>query len=198
MGLIIRSSTIHAAGCYTTSPIRKGARVVEYTGPILDKEEADLLYADRPVTYLFGIGDGTQVIDGHGTAMFVNHSCNPNCETDEIDGHVWIMALRDIASGEELCYDYLLYDGDESEELPCNCGAARCRGTMYSPEEIRRRHRLERKRTGRSAPLKPKKRGSSAGTKQRLKPERKPARHQESSKAGTNRRRQTGGRGRAR
>jgi hypothetical protein len=144
MGLIIRSSTIHAAGCYTTSPIRKSERVVEYTGPLIDKDAADLLYADRPITYLFGIGDGTQVIDGHGTAMFINHSCDANCETEETDGRVWIMSIRDIAAGEELCYDYCLYDGDE-EDAPCNCGAKKCRGTMFSPEELKRRKRLEKK-----------------------------------------------------
>ena len=33
MGLIIRSSAIHAAGCYATAAFRKGARVAEYTGP---------------------------------------------------------------------------------------------------------------------------------------------------------------------
>ncbi len=126
---------------------------MEYTGPLIDKDKADLLYADRPITYLFGIGDGTQVIDGHGTAMFINHSCDANCETEEIDGHVWIMAIRDIAAGEELCYDYCLYDGDE-EEAPCNCGARNCRGTMFSPEEIRRRKKLEKESTAKKKPVK--------------------------------------------
>lgn len=144
MGLIIRSSTIHAAGCYTTDPIAKGTRVVEYIGPLIDKDQADLLYQDRPITYLFGIGDGSRVIDGHGTAMFINHSCDANCETEEMDGRVWIMAIRDVMAGEELCYDYCLYDGDE-EEAPCNCGAKRCRGSMFSPEELRRRKRLAQK-----------------------------------------------------
>ena len=141
MGLIVRSSLIHAAGCYTTTPIAKGTRVVEYTGPIIDKEEADRRYEHKPITYLFGIGDGSTVIDGHGIAMFINHSCDANCETEEIDGRVWIMAIREIAAGEELCYDYCLYDGDE-EEAPCNCGAKKCRGSMYSAEELRRRKRL--------------------------------------------------------
>ena len=145
MGLIIRSSSIHAAGCYTTTPIRKGARVVEYTGPRISKDLADEKYQDSPTTYLFGVGDGEQVIDGHGTAMFVNHSCDPNCETDEIDGRVWICSIRNIAPGEELTYDYNLYDGDE-DEARCNCGAATCRGTMYAPEEIKRRKRLARKK----------------------------------------------------
>lgn len=153
MGLIIRSSTIHAAGCYTTTPIAKGTQVVEYTGPIIDKDEADRLYEDKIVTYLFGIGDGTRVIDGHGTAMFINHSCDANCETEEIDGRVWIMAIRDIAAGEELCYDYCLYDGDE-EEAPCNCGARTCRGSMFSAEELRRRKRLAQKADAKSAPAK--------------------------------------------
>jgi hypothetical protein len=138
MGLIIRSSDIHAAGCYATSAIPKGVRVVEYTGPRISKALADELYANKPFTYLFGLGDGKTVIDGHGMAMFINHSCDPNCETEEDEeGRVWIASIRDIAAGEELTYDYCLYDG-EGEEL-CYCGAAQCRGTMYSRQEIRRR-----------------------------------------------------------
>lgn len=154
MGLIIRSSSIHAAGCYTTTPIRKGARVVEYTGPRITKDLADEKYQDSPTTYLFGVGNGDQVIDGHGTAMFVNHSCDPNCEADEFDGRVWICAIRDIAPGEELTYDYHLYDGDE-DEARCNCAAQSCRGSMYAPDEIKRRKRLARKQERKKHPRKP-------------------------------------------
>ncbi len=149
MTLIIRSSAIHAAGCYTTAPIPKGTQVVEYTGPRITKEEADEKYQDSPTTYLFGVGDGSVVIDGHGTAMFINHSCDPNCETEEIDGKVWILATRNIAAGEELTYDYYLYDGDEDDAV-CNCGAKRCRKSMYSPEELQRRARAARKKAKRA------------------------------------------------
>ncbi|HEY1806950.1 MAG TPA: SET domain-containing protein-lysine N-methyltransferase [Acidobacteriaceae bacterium] len=144
MALVIRSSAIHAAGCYTTTPIRKGARVVEYTGQRIPKDDADEKYEKSPTTYLFGVGDGSMVIDGHGTAMFINHSCEPNCETEEIDGRVWIMAIRGIKPGEELTYDYFLYDGDD-DEARCNCGSPHCRKSMYSPEEIRRRARKKKK-----------------------------------------------------
>jgi uncharacterized protein len=144
MGLVIRSSAIHAAGCYTTTPLRKGTQVVEYTGPRISKDEADEKYENSPTTYLFGLGDGSMVIDGHGTAMFINHSCDPNCETEEIEGRVWIMAIRNIKAGEELTYDYFLYDGDD-DEARCNCGSPHCRKSMYSPEEIRRRARLKKK-----------------------------------------------------
>jgi SET domain-containing protein len=140
MGLIIRSSAIHAAGCYATTSIRKGARVAEYTGPRLTKAQADIAYDEQPITYLFGLGDGSIVIDGHCMAMFINHSCDPNCETHEEKGRVWVKAIRKIEAGEEITYDYCLYDGDEGEAV-CNCGAKKCRGTMYSREEIRRRKR---------------------------------------------------------
>lgn len=145
MGLIIRSSAIHAAGCYTTTPIPKGARVAEYTGPRLSKAEADIRYDEAPVTYLFGLGDGSVVIDGHCMAMFINHSCDPNCETHEERGRVWIKAIRTIAAGEEITYDYCLYDGDDDEAM-CNCGTRECRGTMYSREETRRRKRVVKKK----------------------------------------------------
>jgi SET domain-containing protein len=148
MGLIIRSSDIHAAGCYTTAPIRKGTLVVEYTGPRISQERADEIYDGRSTTYLFGLRDGKRIIDGHGMAMFINHSCEPNCETDEIDGRVWIIALRNIKAGEELTYDYMLYDGAEDDPALCSCGSKKCRGTMYSPEEIRRQKGLKRAQEG--------------------------------------------------
>jgi len=144
MGIIIRSSTIHAAGCYATTSIRKGSRVAEYTGPRLNKDEADTRYDEAPITYLFGLGDGTVVIDGHCMAMFINHSCDPNCETHEEKGRVWIKAIRKIEPGEEITYDYCLYDGD-GDVAACNCGAKKCRGTMYSREEVRRRARTKKK-----------------------------------------------------
>jgi uncharacterized protein len=144
MGLIIRSSAIHAAGCYATAAFRKGARVAEYTGPRLTKSQADTAYEDSPITYLFGLGDGKIVIDGHCMAMFINHSCDPNCETREQDGRIWVTAIRNIAPGDEITYDYCLYDGGDDEAI-CNCGAAKCRGSMYSKEEIRRRKAAAKK-----------------------------------------------------
>jgi hypothetical protein len=141
--LIIRSSDIHAAGCFALETIPKGTRVLEYTGERITKEEGDTRYEGRPFTYLFGIGDGDVVIDGHGMAMFVNHSCDPNCETDEIDGRVYIQTIRELKPGEELTYDYWLYDGDD--DAPCYCGAKNCRGSMYSPAEQKKLERVKAK-----------------------------------------------------
>lgn len=139
--LIIRSSDIHAAGCFALEPIKKGTRLLEYEGERITKEEGDLRYEGRPFTYLFGIGRGEVVIDGHGMAMFVNHSCDPNCEADEIGGRVYISSIKNIKAGEELVYDYWLYDGDD--EAPCYCGSKKCRGSMYSPAELKKQKARE-------------------------------------------------------
>ena len=142
-GLIIRSSAIHAAGCYTTRSIKKGSRVCEYNGPRFTKDEANERYKDRFITYLFSCGDDGMIIDGFGTAMFINHSGDPNCETEDIDGRIFVKAIRNIAAGEELTYEYNLHDSDD-EEGDCYCGAARCRGTMFSNDEVKRRARKAR------------------------------------------------------
>ena len=155
---MIRSSSIHAAGCYTTAPIPKGVQVVEYTGPRISKKDADKRFENSKITYLFGVGNGSTVIDGMGVAMYINHSCDPNCETEEVDGRVWIMSIRSIEPGEELTYDYNLYDGDE-DDARCHCGARKCRKTMYSPEEIARRKKAARRKALRAAERKRVKKG---------------------------------------
>ena len=150
--LIVSPSQIHSFGCYTTEPIAKGTYIVEYSGEVISVKEADRRYEENDHTFLFGLSDGKRVIDGNGVAAFINHSCQGNCETEEIDGRIWIVATRDIAAGEELSYDYCMYDGDGN--APCNCGAPNCRGTMYRKRRKRRIYRDQRKRsrekTGRS------------------------------------------------
>ena len=125
------------------TPVREGDKICEYDGPRYTKAAADKRYKDRSITYLFSFGDDDSVIDGFGTAMFINHCCDPNCESEEEGGRIFIAALRDIAAGEELTYEYNLHDSD-SEKGDCFCGADGCRGTMFSEAEVKRRSRRDR------------------------------------------------------
>jgi hypothetical protein len=59
---------------------------------------------------------------------------------------VILRAIRDIVPGEELAYDYNLYDGDLEDSAVCLCGAKRCRGSMYAPKELLRRKKLAKKK----------------------------------------------------
>lgn len=79
--------------------------------------------------------DGGQ---GGNSARWVNHSCAPNCETEQQGSRVYIHALRDIEPGEELFIDYRLFvEGRRTAALKrlyqCHCGSAHCRGTMFAP-----------------------------------------------------------------
>ena len=140
-----RDSGIHGRGVYATRPIQKGARIIEYLGERISHAEADRRYElkgdDDGHTFLF-IASRRTVIDAgvHGNeARFINHSCDPNCETVIENGRVFIEAIRRIKPGEELGYDYQLTweSTDDPVELAlyaCRCGAKKCRGTMLDRE----------------------------------------------------------------
>lgn len=140
----VRESPIQGKGCFAVKRIPKGTRVIEYTGEKITNEEADNRYDDESMerhhTFLFTLDD-EHCIDGSvgdNPAKYINHSCDPNCET-EIDGdRIWVDALRDIEPGEELFYDYAYERESASEDeslYPCYCGSKKCRGTILAPKE---------------------------------------------------------------
>lgn len=142
-----RNSAIHGKGVYAVLPIKKGTRLLEYLGDRISHAEADRRYEkkaeDDGHTFLF-IASNRTVIDagvGGNDARFINHHCNPNCETVTEGSRVFIDAIRNIKPGEELGYDYQLTweSTDEPEELAlyaCRCGAKNCRGTMLDREPL--------------------------------------------------------------
>ena len=104
-------------------------------------------------TFLF-IVDKNTVIDaavGGNDARFINHQCSGNCESAIENRRVFIDAVRDIAPGDELGYDYEI--GRDKDDPPnvdeiyaCRCGSPKCRGTMLWPAK---EAGTERRRSGR-------------------------------------------------
>ena len=133
----VRRSKIHGRGVFAARRIRKGTRVVEYTGEIVSEAEADRRIAHRTRVFLFDLRDGT-FIDGDPNApgSCVNHGCEPNCYTEQAGRRVFIVSARTIEPGEELTYDYLIEPGIPR---PCFCGAAKCRGTLNEAPGKKRR-----------------------------------------------------------
>ena len=141
----VRKSGVHGKGVFTLRPIAEGETVIEYLGEVISWDEALRRHPHDPSdpdhTFYFHI-DEQHVIDanhGGNSARWINHACAPNCEADDSDGRVFIVALRDIAVGEELFYDYGLviderYTAKLKRQFACRCGAARCRGTMLAPK----------------------------------------------------------------
>lgn len=112
-------------GLYALAPIHEGEFIVEYTGNKIPTKVADEMTEAR---FLFEV-DEDWTIDGEdeaNTARYINHSCDPNAESEIHDGHILISALRDIAPGEEITMDYGLEYYDEFiRPVGCRCGARR-------------------------------------------------------------------------
>ena len=149
--VLVRRSRIQGRGVFAARDIVEGERIIEYTGALLSHAQADALCEDesarRHHTFLFAVDDRC-VIDGANggnESRFINHSCDPNCESVIVGRRVYIHALRSIESGEELLYDYwyVTDEGYTLDELrrvyPCRCRASNCRGTLARPPRRRKR-----------------------------------------------------------
>ena len=66
----------------------------------------------------------------------VNHSCAPNAGLRFGDGGVFLLAIRDIAPGEEIAWDYSTTLTDRSWQMVCACGADDCRGVIGAFETL--------------------------------------------------------------
>lgn len=107
-------------GLFARCAIPEGACVVEYIGEILYEDE----WYDADNKYLFAVSEEV-TIDGsarENLARYINHACEPNCESEIYEQRVFIRALRSIAPGEELTYDY----GAEYVEEHIAPGGCRC------------------------------------------------------------------------
>jgi SET domain-containing protein len=152
-----RRSGVHGKGVFALTPIAQGETIIEYVGEIIDWKEALRRHPHDPKdpnhTFYFHI-DENHVIDalyGGNSSRWINHSCNPNCEADEVEGRVFIKALRPIKAGEELSYDYGLVIDEPltpalKAEYPCWCGHRNCRGTLLAQGEKPRKAKQKRKK----------------------------------------------------
>ena len=141
----VKRSALHGQGVFARRKIPAGTRIFEYAGKRITSKQADEQLPSDPDdpfhTFFFSLSSG-KIIDGSqngNDARFINHSCAPNCETEEDSSgkHVYVLALRDIARGEELSFDYsLMIDGRKTAKVKaqyaCFCGNENCRGTMLA------------------------------------------------------------------
>jgi uncharacterized protein len=142
--LVFKSSPIHGMGGFARVDIPAGARVIEYVGEKITKQES-LARCEQNNEYIFALDDEHD-LDGQvswNPARFLNHSCEPNCEARLEGGCIWVVAIREIRAGEELTFNYG-YDLADYAEHPCGCGAPGCVGYIVAEEffdHVRRQKR---------------------------------------------------------
>lgn len=177
----IRDSKLAGKGAFAIRPIKKGERLIEYVGERIPHPVADERYDDDSMeehhTFLFTVSSRTVIDATHGgnESRYLNHSCDPNCETEIEKGRVYIFALRDIKVGEELAYDYgYERSGDETEkeerQYRCLCGTAKCRGSIMEPiAEYQKRVRAKQRALAKKRAAAQKKKA-----KRKVKPKQQP------------------------
>jgi uncharacterized protein len=148
--LEVRESAINGRGIYAVAPLAKDERVAIFGGEILYIDELKRLKEDLrkyPLQieerFMLWMRDSEVSED----TDYFNHSCDPNCG---MQGQIFLVAMRDIAVGEEITFDYCLtlseWEGsDLSFEMECRCGAAHCRGRVTQRDwrrpELQERYR---------------------------------------------------------
>jgi SET domain-containing protein len=119
--LVKRSSA--GLGLFAGEPIKKGMFIIEYVGRVISKEEEETSRSK----YLFEVSRN-KTIDGSdrsNIARYINHACKPNAEAEIKSGRVMISAIKNIAAGEEITYDYGKEYVDEHIK-PRGCKCASC------------------------------------------------------------------------
>ncbi|MBR1234735.1 SET domain-containing protein [Bradyrhizobium sp. AUGA SZCCT0182] len=139
-------------GLFATKPIKKGAKIVRYFGPLLDsKKKKDDAIENK---YLFELTN-RWTIDGSvraNVARYINHACKPNAESDvkPRKRKVIIRAIKNIEPGDEINYDYGT-DYFKAYLKPIGCKCAACekkrkkKRAEARAEKLRLKAKAERK-----------------------------------------------------
>ena len=139
-----RGSDIAGRGLFAKEPISEGEIVVVKGGYVMTRAQRDevgrsLGPSEIQVAEGLFLGPTTQA-EREGGMMHLNHSCEPNLG---VQGQIAFVALRDIATNEELTFDYAMTD-DEPYEMECGCGAPTCRkvvtGRDWTKAEVQRKY----------------------------------------------------------
>src|SRR5439155_7392318 len=116
-------------GVFATEKIPQGTCLVKCTGWLASTDDLDdhwLAMQIGPDLWLCSAGDCLDEC--------INHSCDPNAGFTT--GEAVLYALRDIAAGEQLAWDYSTSIAELRWTLECRCGAANCRRTVRSWPEL--------------------------------------------------------------
>lgn len=107
-------SPTHGWGTVLELPVAAGETVLGIFGPI----------GARQTPYSFRTDDDRHV-EPTGYGHFVNHACEPSCEIvyDSETALPTLVALRDLAAGEEVTFDYTRTEGDLAGAFDCRCPA---------------------------------------------------------------------------
>ncbi|WP_323761262.1 SET domain-containing protein-lysine N-methyltransferase [Maricaulis sp.] len=107
-------SPTHGWGTVLENAVLAGETVLGIDGPV----------GAEQTPYSFRTDDNRHV-EPTGYGHFVNHACEPSCGIvyDSVTALPTLVALRDLAAGEEVTFDYTGTEGDLAGAFECRCPA---------------------------------------------------------------------------
>jgi uncharacterized protein len=141
-------------GLFATKPIKKGAKILRYFGPLLDSRNKKHDGVENK--YLFEL-NGRWTIDGSvrkNVARYINHACRPNAESDVSarKRKVVIRAIKNIEPGEEINYDYGTdYFKAYLKPIGCKCASCERKRKKLRAEERQKKKRAKARAEKRTA-----------------------------------------------
>jgi uncharacterized protein len=109
-------------------PIAKGEPVCVWGGRVIGPDEVDALPPEERAHAVQVEEDlYLAAIEPDEPSSYFNHSCTPNVG---FNGQIVLVAMRDIAAGEPVCFDYAMSDSSPYDEFECHCGTPECRGRV--------------------------------------------------------------------
>ena len=132
-GIIRVGETSVGKGVFARRQIQEGLLLSEIHGKVLDDYPEDS-------SYCMALPSG-KLLEPAAPLRFLNHSCDPNCELfywedQDItlqEDRLWLQTIRPIVPGEQLLIDYC-WPADAA--IPCQCGAATCRGWIVDSGRV--------------------------------------------------------------
>lgn len=118
-------------GIFTKRPFEKGEALLTFGGKIFHREEIPPLLCPEDDRYL-QIGPTEYLGPSGGYDDFVNHSCDPNSGIEMEGNSIGLKAIKAIASGEEITWDYSTTMDEDDWEMDCQCGSKNCRGRIQA------------------------------------------------------------------
>lgn len=128
-------TTDYGKGVFAEAPFQPGERVIEFQGERVDQDQLPYPYESAEDRYL-QIGPRTYIGPSGVLDDFVNHSCDPNTGLDYVGEQVFLKALRPIAAGEEITFDYSTSMDEDEWEILCCCHSSQCRGVIQDFKKI--------------------------------------------------------------
>lgn len=137
--IIVRRTKKFGRGVFAKSKIRKGEEIASFDGPFFDDDFDE--WNDDLRNHAIQCGPALWR-DSVGIARLINHSCDPNCG---IRGKFKVVAMRDIAPGEHITWDYEMTERSSWWKMRCRCGSPLCRKRIGDfrrmPKDVRAKYK---------------------------------------------------------